>query len=45
VRGGLGGAEAVSAGAELPFEIGELDLPEFPLAPAIRCHRQSPWDV
>src|SRR6202043_1665788 len=38
--GGLGGAEAVSAGSELPLEIGERDLPEFPLGPAIRCHRQ-----
>ena len=35
-RGGLGGAEAVSAGSELCLEIGERDLPEFPLVPAIR---------
>src|ERR1700730_3372776 len=43
--GGLGGADAVSAGSELPLEIGERDLPEFPLAPAIRCHWQSLWSV
>jgi hypothetical protein len=43
--GGLGGADAVSAGSELPLEIGERDLPEFPLGPAIRCNRQSLWSV
>ena len=37
-RGGLGGAEAVSAGSELPLEIGERDLPEFPLGPGRHRH-------
>ena len=42
-RGSLRGAETVSAGAELPLEIGERDLPEFPFGLTIRCHRQPFW--
>jgi FAD/FMN-containing dehydrogenase len=43
--GGLGGAEAVSAGSELLLKVGERDLPESPFGPAIRCHRQPPFVV
>jgi hypothetical protein len=37
----LAGEIVFADGAADVLEIGERDLPEFPLGPAIRCHRQS----